>query len=71
MQGFPIRIVNGYGPQLGDSIERKMKFWGFIEREVNNAIMAGAGFILQMDGNCHLGEKMVKDDPKYKWKIIQ
>ena len=60
---FPIRIVNGYGPQIGDSIERKRKFWDFIEREVDNAIVAGAGFILQMDGNCHLGEKLIKNDP--------
>ena len=60
---FPIRIVNGYGPQLGDSIERKRKFWEFIETEVNNAIVAGAGFILQMDGNCHLGEEIIKNDP--------
>ena len=26
---FPIRIINGYGPQLSDSIERKRKFWNF------------------------------------------
>jgi hypothetical protein len=60
---FTIRVVNGYGPQLGDSIERKRKFWDFIEREVNNAIVAGAGFILQMDGNCHLGDQIIKNDP--------
>ena len=59
---FPIRIVNGYGPQVGDSSERKRKFWEFIEREVANAIFAGAGFLLQMDGNCHLGKELIKDD---------
>jgi hypothetical protein len=59
---FPIRIVNGYGPQAGDSIERKRKFWDFIDREVTNAIVAGAGFILQMDGNCHLGKEVIKED---------
>ena len=59
---FPIRIVNGYGPQVGDSSERKRKFWEFIEREVANAIVAGAGFLLQMDGNCHLGKELIKDD---------
>ena len=60
---FPIRIVNGYGPQAGDSSERKRMFWEFMEREVTNAIVAGAGFILQMDGNCHLGEEIIKNDP--------
>ena len=59
---FPIRILNGYGPQAGDKAERKRKFWDFIEREVNNASVAGAGFILQMDGNCHLGPEIIKDD---------
>ena len=62
LNGFPMRIVNGYGPQASDSIERKRKFWDFLEREVNNAIVAGAGFILQMDGNCHLGPKHIKGD---------
>ena len=59
---FPIRIVNGYGPQASDSVERKQKFWDYIEREVNNAIVAGAGFILQMDGNCHVGKDIIVND---------
>ena len=48
---FPIRIVNGYGPQMSDTIERKRNFWSFIEKQVNNAIVAGAGIIIWMDGN--------------------
>ena len=56
---FPIRIINGYGPQLSDSVERKRKFWNFLEKQVNNAIFAGAGLILQMDGNCHLGPEII------------
>ena len=59
---FPIRILNGYGPQLSDSNERKQKFWNFIEKQVNNAIFAGAGLILQMDGNCHLGPSIIDGD---------
>ena len=51
LNDFPIRIINGYGPQGNDSMERKRKFWDFLEREVNNAIVAGAGLILHMDGN--------------------
>ena len=30
---FPIRVVTAYGPQLGDKLERKQKFWDFIQRE--------------------------------------
>ena len=59
---FPIRVLNAYGPQLGDSKERKDKFWESIETEVKNAEVAGAGFILQMDSNCHLGKDIIKDD---------
>ena len=59
---FPIRILNAYGPQLNDEIERKQKFWDFIERETKNAVEAGAGLIIQMDSNSHLGKNVIKDD---------
>ena len=59
---FPIRIVNGYGPQMSDSTERKRNFWSFIEKQVNNAIVAGAGIIIQMDGNAHLGPTIIEGD---------
>ena len=51
------------GPQLGDKLERKQKFWDYIEREVINAIETGSGFILQMDSNAHLGKDYIKNDP--------
>ena len=59
---FPIRVMTAYGPQLSDSTERKNKFWDFLEREADNADKAGAGFILQMDSNCHLGKEFIKND---------
>ena len=51
---FPVRIVTAYGPQLYDNVEKKQKFWSFIEREANSAFEHGARFILQMDSNAHL-----------------
>ena len=33
---FPICVVTAYGPQLGDKLEKKQKFWGFIQREAQN-----------------------------------
>ena len=59
---FPIRIINGYGPQMADSVERKQKFWAFLEKHVNYAIFSGAGLILQMDGNYHLGPTIIDGD---------
>ena len=34
---IPIRIINCYGPQECDSIERKMLFWTRLHTEVNEA----------------------------------
>ena len=62
LDDFPIRVVTAYGPQLSDSLERKQKFWDFLSREVNNAAEVGAGFILQMDSNSHLGKGIIKSD---------
>ena len=42
---YPIRIVTAYGPQMIDLLERKQKFWEFIEWKALNAFQAGAGFI--------------------------
>ena len=47
---------------MSDSIERKRNFWSFIEKQVNNAIVAGAGIIIQMDGNSHLGPTIIEGD---------
>ena len=63
VEGFPIRLLCGYGPQENDQYGRKIKFWDYIETEVNKATVSGAGFIMQIDGNLWAGERMIKDDP--------
>ena len=72
---IPIRIIVGYGVQENASKEKKVKFWDFIEKEVNQAASEEQGVIIQMDGNLHACEKLIKDDPnpqntKHKWKTI-
>ena len=62
--GFPIRLVCGYGPQDYDKNERKVKFWDYLNKEVDNASKDGAAFVLQMDGNLWAGEGIIKGDPK-------
>ena len=52
--GIPTRIIVGYGPQENDIIEKKKKFWDFIEREINEAELENHGLMIQMDGNLHL-----------------
>lgn len=63
VDNIPVRIVTGYGPQVGDAPDRKVKFWDFIEREAKNAKNVGAAFILQMDSNAHLGNDILINDP--------
>ena len=66
LNDFPVRIMTAYGPQLGDLNEKKSKFWQFIEKEADLANKIGAGFILQMDGNCHLVKDIIKNDVNEK-----
>ena len=58
-----IRIINCYGPQETDSIERKTLFWSRLQTEVNEAIDNNIAVIVQMDGNLHAGEQVIKGDP--------
>ena len=60
---LPLRIILGYGPQENADAQKKEKFWTFLEREINKAEANGEGIILQMDGNLHAGETLIKDDP--------
>ena len=63
VDNFPITVVTAYGPQNGDALEKKDKFWYALERQAMRAFQNGSGFILQMDSNAHLGPKIVTNDP--------
>ena len=43
--------------------EKKSKFWEFIEEEICQAENDNQGLIIQMDGNLHGGQELIKDDP--------
>ena len=62
IEGFPVRVLNGYGPQESDDSDRKRGYWDFVEREVQKAKIADAGIIIQMDSNCHFGPDLIKND---------
>ena len=63
IKDMPIRIINAYGPQECDSSEKKSLFWARIQSEVDDAIENDIGVFFTMDGNAHLGETIIKDDP--------
>ena len=44
-------------------IEKNKKFWQFLEEEICRAEIEGNGLILQMDGNMHAGQSLIKNDP--------
>ena len=58
-----IRVIVGYGPQENASKDKKEKFWEIIENEVVQAESEHHGVIIQIDGNLHAGDKLLKDDP--------
>ena len=58
-----VRCVNGYGPQNYDSVDKKDKFWSFLDSEVKDAFKNWAFFLCHMDGNLWAGPHIVKGDP--------
>ena len=58
-----IRCVNGYGPQLGDTRERKDKFWSYLEREVIEAEANNTGLVIEIDSNSWAGSSVIPNDP--------
>ena len=63
-QGFPIRLICGYGPQEYDRKERKEAFWTYLNSEAQKAQQDGAALIIQMDGNLWAEKEIVPNDPK-------
>ena len=59
-----IRCVVAYGCQENSLVERKNKFWSFIEEEVITSWNSGFGFILQCDGNLWAGPDLIPGDPR-------
>ena len=43
VDNMPIRIINGYGPQEPDSVERKTLFWSRMNMEIKDAVDANIG----------------------------
>ena len=68
LKNIKIRCCGAYGPQENDPVEKKADFWKYLDFEVWEASKAGAGFILQFDGNLWAGNKLVPGDPRHQNK---
>ena len=69
VEGFPIRLICGYGPQEYEGTIRKDKIWKYLDTEVKIAKEDGAGVILQMDGNLWAGKNIIFYDPNHKMRM--
>ena len=63
IDNMKIRILNCYGPQIIDQMERKAAFWARLHEEFSDATNQGISCLLQMDGNLHAGPDMIPGDP--------
>ena len=54
----------GYGPQENDKMEKKDAFWSYLDNEVMEASIDGAGFVLHCDGNLWAGNGIIPGDPR-------
>ena len=46
LEEIPVRAISAYGPQENANMDKKTKFWDFLETEVNDAEMEGDGLII-------------------------
>ena len=58
-----IRCVNGYGPQVGDTKQRKDMFWGYLDKEIIEAEREETGLVIQIDSNAWAGSEIIPKDP--------
>ena len=58
-----ILCVTGYGPQLGDPVERKEGFWKYLDEEVQSAKDRDVGILIQIDSNSWAGSGIIPGDP--------
>ena len=63
LENISVTVIVAYGPQENALVEKKGKFWDFLEKQAVRAELEGHGLIIQMDGNLHGGPKLIKEDP--------
>ena len=64
LKQITISCNTAYGPQESDPIDKKEKFWKYLDDEYLRAKNAGNGFVLQGDLNSWLGPNIIPGDTK-------
>ena len=58
-----LRLINGYGPQEDDDVNKIKLFWNTVETEVDFALDEGCLVLIQCDANAKVGYNVVKNYP--------
>ena len=59
-----IRCCVAYGCQETSKIENKLKFWEYLNEEVQKSNSSGSGLVIHFDGNLWAGPKIIPGDPR-------
>ena len=58
-----IRLLNAYGPQNDDLIQKRLEFWTELDQEIVSAVSDGCLILIQMDANAKVGRHIITADP--------
>ena len=58
-----VRIINAYGPQEYDDLDKKVQFWSYLDMEVFESQTIGSAIMIFFDANAWLGPEVIKNDP--------
>ena len=64
VKNMKIRCIVAYGCQENENINKKLAFWSYLNKDVNEAKKLNCGFILQFDGNLWAGKNLIPNDPR-------
>ena len=59
-----IRCCVAYGFQETSKNENKLKFWEYLNEEVQKSNSSGSGLVIHFDGNLWAGPKIIPGDPR-------
>ena len=59
-----IRCCVACGCQETSKIENKLRFWDYLNEEVQKSITSGSGLVIHFDGNLWAGPKIIPGDPR-------
>ena len=60
--GMQVRLINAYGKQEKENVEKREKFFQKLDEEIVAAKLQNKGIIMELDANSKLGPDFIKND---------